>query len=107
MRLFQKILPLLIAIILAGTLAAQTTAPPTLEQLQQQIAEAKSNADNAWMLVSSALVLMMTGPGLALFYGGLIRQKNVLSTMMHSFAMMALITSCAAWARSPFRCRCS
>ena len=51
-----------------------------------------SNADNAWMLVSSALVLMMTGPGLALFYGGLVRRKNVLSVMMQSFAMMAIIT---------------
>jgi Amt family ammonium transporter len=51
-----------------------------------------SNADNAWMLVSSALVLMMTGPGLALFYGGLVRRKNVLSVMMQSFAMIALIT---------------
>ena len=44
------------------------------------------------MLVSAALVLMMTGPGLALFYGGLVRRKNVLSTMMQSFAMMAIIT---------------
>jgi len=51
-----------------------------------------SNADNAWMLVSSALVLMMTGPGLALFYGGLVRKKNVLSVLMQSFAMMALVT---------------
>jgi ammonium transporter, Amt family len=51
-----------------------------------------SNADNAWMLVSAALVLMMTGPGLALFYGGLVRKKNVLSVMMQSFAMMGLIT---------------
>lgn len=48
--------------------------------------------DNAWILVCSALVLMMTGPGLALFYGGLVRKKNVLSTMMQSFAMMALMT---------------
>ena len=55
-------------------------------------APAISNADNAWMLVSSALVLMMTGPGLALFYGGLVRKKNVLSVMMQSFAMMAIIT---------------
>ena len=54
--------------------------------------EAKSSADNAWMLISSALVLMMTGPGLALFYGGLVRKKNVLATMMQSFAMMAVIT---------------
>jgi Amt family ammonium transporter len=55
-------------------------------------APAISNADNAWMLLSSALVLMMTGPGLALFYGGLVRKKNVLGTMMQSFAMMAIIT---------------
>ena len=53
---------------------------------------AQSAGDNAWMLVSSALVLMMTGPGLALFYGGLVRRKNVLSTMMHSFILMAVIT---------------
>ena len=44
------------------------------------------------MLMSAALVLMMTGPGLALFYGGLVRKKNVLSTMMQSFAMMAIIS---------------
>ena len=48
--------------------------------------------DNAWMLTSSALVLMMTGPGLALFYCGLVRRKNVLGTMMHSFILMALVT---------------
>jgi len=53
---------------------------------------AVSNADNAWMLISSALVLMMTGPGLALFYSGLVRKKNVLATMMQSFAMMAIIS---------------
>ena len=48
--------------------------------------------DNAWILTSSALVLLMTGPGLALFYGGLVRKKNILGTMMQSFAMMALMT---------------
>jgi Amt family ammonium transporter len=53
---------------------------------------AQSAGDNAWMLVSAALVLMMTGPGLALFYGGLVRRKNVLGTMMQSFALMALVT---------------
>ena len=63
-----------------------------IAKLEQQVAEAKSSADNSWMLTSSALVLMMTGPGLALFYGGLVRKKNVLATMMQSFAMMALIT---------------
>jgi ammonium transporter, Amt family len=63
-----------------------------LAKLEQQAADAKGSADNAWMLVSSALVLMMTGPGLALFYGGLVRKKNVLATMMQSFAMMAIVT---------------
>ena len=63
-----------------------------LAQLDQRIAAAQSSADNAWMLVSAALVLMMTGPGLALFYGGLVRQKNTLAIMMQSFALMALIT---------------
>jgi ammonium transporter, Amt family len=56
------------------------------------IANAQTSGDNAWMLVSSALVLMMSGPGLALFYGGLVRKKNVLGTMMQTFAMMAVIT---------------
>ncbi len=63
-----------------------------LAKLEQVAADAKSSADNAWMLTSSALVLMMTGPGLALFYGGLVRKKNVLGTMVQSFAMMAVIT---------------
>jgi Amt family ammonium transporter len=96
MRLLMKFSTLLIVFFVLGTVSAQSTQsagqPDRIEQLQQQIADAKSSADNAWMLVSSALVLMMTGPGLALFYGGLVRQKNVLSTMMHSFAMMAIIT---------------
>lgn len=70
-------------------------APATQAQiaaLQQSIQSAQMSADNAWMLVSAALVLLMTGPGLALFYGGLVRKKNILSTMMQSFAMMGLVT---------------
>src|SRR5712675_2198247 len=63
-----------------------------LAQLDQHVATAQSSADNAWMLVSAALVLMMTGPGLALFYGGLVRRKNTLAIMMQSFAMMGLIS---------------
>jgi Amt family ammonium transporter len=70
--------------------STDTTA--RLAKLEQQTAEAKSSADNAWMLTSAALVLMMTGPGLALFYSGLVRKKNVLGTMMQSFALMAVIT---------------
>jgi ammonium transporter, Amt family len=79
--------------------SASTTSPEVppsvtdkLNQIDQKVTAAQSSADNAWMLVSSALVLMMTGPGLALFYGGLVRQKNVLAIMMQSFALMALIT---------------
>jgi len=63
-----------------------------LAKLEQAVADAKGSADNAWMLTSAALVLMMTGPGLALFYGGLVRKKNVLGTMMQSFALMAIIS---------------
>jgi ammonium transporter, Amt family len=69
-----------------------TDTAARLAKLEQQAAEAKGSADNAWMLTSAALVLMMTGPGLALFYGGLVRKKNVLGTMMQSFALMAVIT---------------
>jgi len=63
-----------------------------IASLEQHLAQSQMSADNGWMLVCSALVLMMTGPGLALFYGGLVRKKNVLATMMQSFIMMALIT---------------
>ncbi|HWZ81546.1 MAG TPA: ammonium transporter [Terriglobales bacterium] len=63
-----------------------------IAKLEQAVVDARSSGDNAWMLMCSALVLMMTGPGLALFYGGLVRKKNVLSTMMQSFAMMAIVT---------------
>ena len=74
---------------------ASPSAPATQAQiadLKQTITAAQSSADNAWMLTSAALVLMMTGPGLALFYGGLVRKKNILGTMMQSFAMMGIIT---------------
>jgi ammonium transporter, Amt family len=63
-----------------------------LAQLDEKVAAAQSAGDNAWMLVSAAMVLLMTGPGLALFYGGLVRRKNALAIMMQSFAMMGLIT---------------
>jgi len=77
-------------------LALQAQAPATVDEklkvLEESAKAAQSAGDNAWMLVSCALVLFMTGPGLALFYGGLVRRKNVLATMMHSFALMALVT---------------
>ncbi|MGO9338551.1 MAG: ammonium transporter [Terracidiphilus sp.] len=95
---------LLPAILLSSALALaqQTGSSPTgaqapvtqaqIAQLQQAVQNAQSAGDNAWMLVSAALVLLMTGPGLALFYGGLVRRKNILGTMMQSFAMMGLVT---------------
>ena len=61
--------------------AAAPAAPPKIDK-----------GDTAWMLTSSALVLMMTIPGLFLFYGGLVRRKNVLGTIMHSFIIVAVIT---------------
>ena len=65
-----------------------------LNALDSAAKAAQLSGDNAWMLTSAApFVLMMgRGPGLALFYGGLVRAKNVLSTMMHSFALMAVVT---------------
>jgi Amt family ammonium transporter len=85
------------------TLAAQSSSTASADpqsdriaKLEQQIAGSKGSADNAWMLMCSALVLLMTGPGLALFYGGLVRKKNVLATMMQSFALMAVVT--VVWA---------
>src|SRR5215472_365440 len=75
----------------ASVAQAAAAQSERVARLEQQAADAKNSADNAWMLTSAALVLMMTGPGLALFYGGLVRKKNVLATMMQSLAMMALI----------------
>jgi ammonium transporter, Amt family len=63
-----------------------------LSKIESATASAQSAGDNAWVLVCTALVLMMTGPGLALFYAGLVRKKNVLATMMQSFVLMAVIT---------------
>jgi Amt family ammonium transporter len=76
----------------ALSLAQAAAADQRINDLDKAVKNAQSAGDNAWMLVSAALVLMMTGPGLALFYGGLVRRKNVLATMMHSFILMAIVT---------------
>ncbi len=79
----------------AVTSLAQSPDQPMEERLakiEAATVSAQSAGDNAWVLVCSALVLMMTGPGLALFYCGLVRKKNVLATMMQSFVLMAVIT---------------
>ena len=72
--------------------AAATITQAQYDALQQAFRDARSSGDNAWVLISAALVLLMTAPGLALFYGGLVRRKNILGTMMQSFAMMGVIT---------------
>ena len=67
-------------------------APRSLEQVAKDADEAKLAGNNAWMLTSCALVLFMTAPGLAMFYGGLVRRKNVLSVIMQCLFIMALNT---------------
>ncbi len=82
----KSLLALTGPILLAGSVqGAELAASPGS-------AAAINSGDNAWLLVSSALVLMMTAPGLILFYGGLVRQKNVLGTMMHSLVLMGLVS---------------
>jgi ammonium transporter, Amt family len=89
----------LTSLLLSSIPALSQAVPPhtpsvedRLNALDSAAKSAQLSGDNAWMLTSAALVLMMTGPGLALFYGGLVRAKNVLSTMMYSFILMAVVT---------------
>jgi ammonium transporter, Amt family len=79
--------------------AAPASAPAAAASVAAPAAPAAANpgafinsGDNAWMLTSTALVLMMTIPGLALFYAGMVRKKNVLATAMQSFAVTCLVT---------------
>jgi Amt family ammonium transporter len=81
----------------AGAPAAATPAPAAAPAAPAAAPAAPEppkidKGDTAWLLTSSALVLMMTAPGLALFYGGMVRQKNALGTLMQSFIIMALIS---------------
>ena len=84
---------LIAALAFGGAAFAQETAAP--EEAAPEggiVAEGLDTGDTAWMLVSSALVLMMTAPGLALFYGGLVRKKNILSVMMQCIFLMGLMS---------------
>jgi Amt family ammonium transporter len=76
--------------VMAGSLALMTPLLALAEEAAAPAAPTLNTGDTAWMLISSALVLLML-PGLALFYGGMVRSKNVLSTMMHSFVVMGLV----------------
>ena len=116
--LFRRLLPaflvpaFLVFGLCAGPVLAQTPAPtpapaataaqPASEAASPPGAAAPATTaapepkvdtgDTAWMLASTALVLLMTIPGLALFYGGMVRKKNVLATLMQSFSICALVT---------------
>jgi ammonium transporter, Amt family len=89
---FFSFLLALPAVLTAQALGSAPATQAQIAALEQEVRSAQSAGDNAWMLISSALVLLMTGPGLTLFYGGLVRRKNILGTMMQSFAMMGLVT---------------
>src|SRR5215510_11123960 len=93
-RLFLMVLPLCLQPAMSIAAFAQTapaaSADDRLTKLETAATNAQMAGDNAWMLTCAALVLMMTGPGLALFYGGLVRKKNVLATMMQSFTLIAV-----------------
>src|SRR3954463_13771463 len=86
-RLYARALPILAAIL--GLIALPVGA---FAQDAAAAAPKIDSGDTAWMLTSTALVLMMTIPGLALFYGGMVRKKNVLATVMQSFAITCLVT---------------
>jgi len=82
-----------VATLWAAAAMAQTPAPAAPAATPAAAAASTINSgDTAWMLTSTALVLMMTIPGLALFYGGMVRKMNVLATVMQSFAITCLVT---------------
>jgi Amt family ammonium transporter len=85
---------LLVAFLAVPTIALAQDAPaaaPAAEAAATVVPKLDSG-DTAWMMTSVALVLMMTIPGLALFYGGMVRKKNILATLMQSFAITCLVT---------------
>ena len=94
---WQTLAACLPVLLLAGAALAQPAVPGSAPATAAAPAAAEAiskidTGDTAWMLTSTALVLMMTVPGLALFYAGMVRKKNVLATLMQSFAICCLIT---------------
>jgi Amt family ammonium transporter len=81
------------AVLFAGVaVALAQEAAPAAPEAAEEVVAAIDRGDTAWMLTSTALVLLMTIPGLAMFYGGMVRKKNVLATAMQSFAITCLVT---------------
>jgi ammonium transporter, Amt family len=99
-RSMVMVLAVFVCALAMGEAAAQSGTTPAGEQSPAAAAPGApapaapkiDSGDTAWVLVSSALVLLMTAPGLALFYGGMVRQKNALGTLMHSFIVLAVIS---------------
>jgi Amt family ammonium transporter len=104
-RSMVMVLVVVFVALATGEVAAQSGAAPAAEQAPVATPAARGapaapapaapkidSGDTAWVLMSSALVLLMTAPGLALFYGGMVRQKNALGTLMHSFIVLAVIS---------------
>lgn len=88
----RRLLPAALALLAAGLAAAPALAAPAAPLLAHQAPLELNEASSAWILTSTALVLLMTLPGLALFYGGMVRRKNVISTIAHSTAALAVVT---------------
>src|SRR6478672_11565611 len=101
-KFFTSLAPFFCALVTLLVLTATTCgqeaakAPPSMEERMDAVEDAAEGAavagHNAWMLTSSALVLFMTAPGLAMFYSGLVRKKNVLGVMMQCIFLMGLMT---------------
>src|SRR5215208_33569 len=87
-----KLLSIFSVIFLSPLISLAEDINERIAKLEASTAAAQSSADNAFVLLCSALVLLMTVPGLALFYGGLVRQKNVLSTMLKSLISIGIVT---------------
>ncbi|HEY8559863.1 MAG TPA: ammonium transporter [Pyrinomonadaceae bacterium] len=91
-KLPAKLFSLFILIFSLPAVSLAEDLSERIAKLETSAAAAQASADNAWILLCSALVLLMTVPGLALFYGGLVRQKNVLSTMLKSLISIGIVT---------------
>jgi Amt family ammonium transporter len=86
------LLAVVAAVLTPGATALAQAAAPAAPAASTATAFVLNSGDTAWMLTSTALVLMMTIPGLALFYGGMVRKKNVIATVTQSFAMTCVVT---------------
>src|SRR5947208_2311593 len=94
-RLLAGLTAIALLVLLVQPAMAADATPPSAEQKPEPPKEeakppALDSGDTAWMLVSTGLVLLMV-PGLALFYGGMVRRKNILGAMMHSMVALAII----------------